>query len=208
MDDCPKDRTTEIMNYTAAKTFILKKLERELNPELTYHSISHTLDVLQSAERLALMENVSAEDLVLLQTACLFHDSGMLVTYRGHEEASVIIVRENLPGFGYTPHDIDRIANMIMDTKLPQCAVDPLEKILCDADLDYLGRQDFFMIAHRLKYEWAVMNINRTTLQDWYLIQREFLSAHKYFTRSAIHLRQEGKMENLHQIEIILNHEK
>ncbi len=196
------------MNYQAAKNFILHKLERELDPSLTYHSLSHTLDVLHSAERLAKLENIGEQDLVLLQTACIFHDSGMLVTYKGHEEASVEIVRENLPAFGYAPQDIDRIADMIMDTKLPQCAVDPLEKILCDADLDYLGRDDFFMIAHRLKYEWTVLNIHPTTLQQWYVIQRDFLTAHRYFTASAIKLRQEGKERNLRQIEIILNHEK
>ena len=80
------------MNYEGAKNYILRKLERELDPRLTYHSISHTLDVLESAIRLAELEKISEDDLILLKTACLFHDSGMLVTYKGHEDASIAFV--------------------------------------------------------------------------------------------------------------------
>jgi len=196
------------MNYEAVKKFILSKLERELDPRLTYHSINHTLDVLESAIRLAEMEKLSSKEILLLKTACVFHDSGMLVNYRGHEEASIEICRQTLPAYNYKEEDTEIICRMILTTKLPQCASQHLDKILCDADLDYLGRSDFFMIAHRLKYEWDILNIHPTTLQEWYLIQKDFLSAHRYFTISAIRLRQSIKMENLKHIEFICNHEK
>lgn len=196
------------MNFELAKNFILKKLERELDPRLTYHSIAHTLDVMDSAVRIAEMEKVSPPEIILLKTACLYHDSGMLITYKGHEEASIMIIEETLPGFGFTRDEISLIKQMILSTKLPQNAGVHLDQILCDADLDYLGRNDFYMIAHRLKYEWEVLDIKHTTLIEWYQIQKEFLSNHRYFTPSAINLRQEGKMENLRQIELILNHEK
>jgi predicted metal-dependent HD superfamily phosphohydrolase len=196
------------MNYEGAKKFILNKLEKELDPRLTYHSLAHTLDVLESAKRLAELEKVPEEDLVILKTACLFHDSGMLVTYRGHEEASIEICNQTLPSFTYSVEATEKICEMIRTTQLPQCAVNLLDKILCDADLDYLGRPDFFMIAHRLKYEWDVLEFKQTTLQEWYQIQRDFLTNHRYFTKSAINLRQDFKMENLSQIEFMCNHEK
>jgi hypothetical protein len=196
------------MNYEAVEKYILARLEKELDPRLTYHSVFHTFDVLESAIRLAEMEKRTPEDILLLKTACLFHDTGMLVTYRGHEEASIEICRQTLPEFDYQLKDIELIAGMIMTTKLPQCASNSLDKILCDADLDYLGRPDFFMIAHRLKYEWDVLDIHPTTLQEWYQIQRSFLTAHRYFTVSARQLRQKSKLENLRQIELMCNHEK
>jgi uncharacterized protein len=196
------------MNYESAKKFILKKLEKDLDPRLTYHSVDHTLDVLESAIRLAKTENLQPNEIILLKTACVFHDSGMLVTYRGHEDASINICQETLPEYDYSAEDTDIICRMIQTTKLPQCASKHLDKILCDADLDYLGRPDFFMIAHRLKYEWDVLDIHPTTLMEWYTIQKEFLTAHRYFTKSAIKLRQSYKLENLRQIEIMCNHEK
>lgn len=193
------------MNYNGVKYFILEKLSRELNATLYYHDLSHTLDVLHSVERLADLENVTGEDLILLQTASLFHDAGMIRTYLGHEQASVEMIEEFLPHFGYNPPQIAKINKMIMTTRLPQSATGTLEQILCDADLDYLGRDDFFMIAHRLKLEWAVKNIKPTTLKEWYLLQISFLTTHRYFTKSAIESREEKKQKNLLEIHEILN---
>ncbi len=196
------------MNYKSVEKFILSKLEYELDPRLTYHSVDHTVDVLESAIRLSKLEGLTANEIIILKTACLFHDTGMLVTYRGHEEASVQICLQTLPSYNYNEDQIEIICRMIQTTILPQCASQNLDKILCDADLDYLGRPDFFMIAHRLKYEWDVLKIHPTTLMEWYKIQKDFLSAHRYFTKSAIKLRQANKLENLKQIELMCNHEK
>lgn len=196
------------MNFEGAKQFILNKLNKELDPRLTYHSVSHTLDVLNSALRLASMENVSGRELELIKVACVYHDSGMLRRYSGHEEASAEIADEVLPQFGYMPGDLIVIKNMIMATRLPQLAVTITDKILCDADLDYLGRPDFFMIAHQLKYEWDMLEFNPTTLGEWYKIQIDFLTKHTYFTRSALALREDYKQKNLEEIKSIICNEK
>ena len=193
------------MNFEGAKNFILNKLSRELDPRLAYHSLGHTLDVHQSAMRIAQLEDIPEYDTVLLRTAALFHDSGMLITYRGHEDASVNIIKDVLPGYNYAPEEIRRIENMIHTTKIPQSADEKLSMILCDADLDYLGRPDYFMISHQLKYEWDVLNINPTTLVQWYKMQISFLGDHQYFTRSARETRHEMKLSNLQQIKVLLN---
>jgi len=195
-----KKQQNPLMNYPEAREFIIKKLVEELDPDLTYHNIDHTLDVLNAASDLAELEDISQHERRLLETAALFHDSGMLKTYIGHEEASVEIVHEYLPRFGYEKKDIETISDMIITTKLPQSASSFLEKIICDADLDYLGREDFFMIAHRLRYEWNILNIRRTTLREWYELQIMFLENHSFFTASAIKARNEKKADNLKQV--------
>ena len=194
------------MNFVKAKEFILGKLERELNPTLKYHNIEHTQDVLQSVENLGKMERVNGKDFTLLKTAALFHDSGMLIQYDNHEEASTRIASKYLPDFGYSAEEIQVINKMIRTTRLPQNATTQLEKILCDADLDYLGRVDFFMIAHRLQYEWNKLNIKSTTLETWYELQIEFLENHEYFTASAKKIRQKKKEENIKEIKDLLIH--
>nr|NQU89730.1 HD domain-containing protein [Bacteroidota bacterium] len=188
------------MDFEGVKIFIINKLKAELNPALYYHDIHHTLDVYESAERIAKLENVSDEELILIKTASLFHDSGMLKTYTGHEEASCEISGQYLPEFGYDQQQIDIINRMIMTTKLPQSASERLEQILCDADLDYLGRDDFYMISHRLKLEWILQNFMATTLKEWYYLQINFLNGHKYFTKSAFSTREKGKQKNLREI--------
>lgn len=192
------------MDFAGAKSYILEKMERELNPDLVYHKLDHTLDVFNAALNIAENEKVSGKDLLILKTAAIYHDSGMLLQYIGHEEASVQIIREVLPRFGYLEEDVEIIANMIIKTKLPQGADTFLAKILCDADLDYLGREDYLMISHCLRHEWISLNINKLTLLEWYQLQVQFLEAHEYFTNCAVKLRQAKKEENLKQIKELL----
>jgi hypothetical protein len=71
-------------------------------------------------------------------------------TYRNHEEAGVEIAREILPDYDYTQEQIDHICQLIMKTKLPPKPVYLLEQIICDADLDYLGRVDFIPVSGNL----------------------------------------------------------
>jgi len=193
------------MDYEGVKSFMLDKLGKELSSDLYYHDLNHTLDVLHSAERLMVAENIDEYHQLLARTACIFHDSGMLITYIGHEEASCQLAEEILPGFGYSAGEIAIVNKMIMTTKLPQSATQKLEQIICDADLDYLGRKDFFMISHRLKHEWDIHQIKSITLKDWYKLQVSFLKNHEYFTQSAQQTRSALKQENLRQILELMN---
>lgn len=192
------------MDFEGTKRYILDQLQKGLKPTLYYHDINHTLDVYHSVERIAGLEKVSKHEELLIKTAALFHDSGMLRTYTGHEAASCEIANETLPKFGYQANDIEWICKMIMTTKLPQSASEKLEMILCDADLDYLGRDDFYMISHRLKLEWNLLKINPTTLREWYELQVRFLENHSYFTKAAIESRNAGKQYNLEQIKELI----
>lgn len=193
------------MNYEGVKAFMIEKLRNELDPSLYYHDINHTIDVLQSAERLLNAESIPEDGQLIVKTACLFHDSGMLRTYMGHEEASCEIAKETLPGYDYSAETIDTICKMIITTKLPQSAKTLTEKIICDADLDYLGRNDFYMISHRLKHEWELHQIKETSLKEWYQLQVDFLKNHQFFTKSAIESRDACKQKNLQEILELLN---
>jgi putative nucleotidyltransferase with HDIG domain len=188
------------MDFKGVEKYVLDLMDRQLNPKLAYHSVEHTIDVLDSAQRLAALENVNGFDLEMLKTAALFHDIGMLQKYIDHEEESVVFAEKILPDFGYSKDEIGMICKMIMTTKLPQSARTLPGMILCDADLDYLGRRDFHMISLRLKYEWDVLGIKPTTLREWYQIQVKFLGSHKYFTKAANDLRQNVKEDHLYQI--------
>ena len=52
-----------------------------------------------------------------------------------------------LPEYGYSKIQIEKISQLILATKVPQNPKNKLEKIICDADLDYLGREDFIYIS-------------------------------------------------------------
>jgi uncharacterized protein len=186
------------VNYTAAKSYILQALDA-LPPNLTYHGKHHTLDVLQATDNLCQAENITFYDKKLILTAALLHDSGFLRAYHNHEQQSCTIAAEWLPQFGYTEGDIQAICGMIMATKIPQSPQTPLEAILCDADLDYLGRSDFEPIGNTL-FEEMNQNGQAINASDWRALQIRFLESHTYFTVTNQALRSPVKQRHLMQL--------
>jgi len=188
------------MDLQQAERFIRELLSEKLPAELYYHDVEHTFDVTEAAIRLAGMEGVTdAGDLDRLRTAALFHDSGFVVNYAEHEAEGCSLARIHLPGFGYSPDDIAAINRMIMATRMPQSPETALEKILCDADLDYLGRDDFDEISAKLKAEWKARGKDYS-VTEWNALQRTFLSGHRYWTASAVGLREAKKQEHLKKV--------
>ena len=188
------------MNFEAARKFILNKLKKELDQDLFYHSYSHTLDVFASTQEIAEQEGIDGEEFTLLKTAALYHDSGFLTTYQEHEKVGCELVRQVLPNFDYTSDQIERICGMIMATKVPQNPQNHLEKIICDADLYYLGRDDFFPVGRNLFREFLHHGVVQSE-ESWNELQIKFLSNHHYFTETAQRLRAPRKAEHLAQIQ-------
>src|SRR3974390_2612353 len=128
------------MNYSQVEKYIIGKLEKELPVNLYYHGLHHTLDVRDTAERLAKAEGLSEEDIILVKTAALFHDAGFIFQYYDNEHFGVKLACDTLPGFQYSGVQVTIISKLILSTSLPHNPKNILEKVICDADLDYLGR--------------------------------------------------------------------
>ncbi|MEO8766343.1 MAG: HD domain-containing protein [Ginsengibacter sp.] len=191
-------------HYNTIESNILLKLRKGLSKDLTYHTVQHTLDILKNAERIAHQENIHNEnDLDLLKVACLYHDSGFLFSYKGHEEESCKLAKKELPGFNITPNEIEVICGLIMATKIPQTPHNKLEEIICDADLDYLGTKDFSRISDTLFQELKKRKMV-TTKREWDTIQVSFLKKHHYFTETSKKLREKQKLIHLKAIEAML----
>ncbi|MEO8589194.1 MAG: HD domain-containing protein [Flavobacteriales bacterium] len=184
------------MDTEAAKAYILAKLKHELPADRTYHSLEHTLDVYASAIGIAEQEGVTGEGLALLKIAALYHDSGFTKQNLEHEVAGCNIVREKLPGFGFSENQIELICDMIMSTKIPQTPRNKLGRILCDADLDYLGRNDFALIGSTLFKEMRTYGVLKSE-REWNELQVRFIERHRYFTATNKKLREPEKQQHL-----------
>jgi uncharacterized protein len=181
--------------FQTVKNELIKKL-KDLDPRLSYHTINHTLDVLKQAERIAKEEKIEDErDLYLLKLAALYHDSGFLEVYDGHEEMSCKIILMDADHLSINENELQFIQKLIMATKLSNKPHTHLEKILRDADLDYLGRTDFLEIAALLKKELFAYKIITDT-SEWNERQLKFLKQHHYYTKSSQKLREPVKQAN------------
>lgn len=168
-------------------------------PSLPYHNFGHAMDVHLSALRLATLLQLGKEEHFLLGTAGLLHDAILVSGAKDNEERTAEFARRYLPTLSYNTKQIDTIASLILATKIPTAPKDILQEILCDADLDNLGRDDFFekndQVRRELKIEEGA---------SWYSQSLEFLQKHRYYSLAACALRNSGKETNMKKLEKIL----
>ncbi len=189
-----------MLAFSSIKAHVLQKLKAGLPSYLSYHNIAHTLDVLKQAVIIAEESGITnPEDLLLLKVGALYHDTGFLNLYTGHEESSCEIAQKELPAFGFSESQIDKICGMIRATKIPQKPQTVLEQIICDADLDYLGRHDFFSIGNGLYNEFIHQKIVSNEL-EWNQLQVRFLENHSYFMHITKQKRDRLKQKNLSDV--------
>ena len=188
------------INYMNAERKVMHILQKRLSPNLHYHSVAHTKDVTRQAERIAIGEGITDKDLFLLKSAASYHDAGFIEQYEKNEPIGARMAEEVLPEYGYTEGDIDRIKELIFATAIPHHPKNHLEEIICDADLDYLGRDDFHEIADKLKLE-LMEHGKISSSKEWDTMQVALLKIHKYSTKTSIETRKQKKLQNLKEIE-------
>ncbi|MBC7889541.1 MAG: HD domain-containing protein [Ferruginibacter sp.] len=174
------------------KAFVINLLKNNLSPFYYYHNHEHTLYVVEKALEIGQYEKCTAKEIDLLNTAALFHDTGYLNSYAGHEEESCLLARQYLPGYGYLAPDTDAICAMIMATKMPQSPKNKLEEIIADADLEYLGTDSAGIKSDSLFFELQSLN-PLLTKEQWNRTQISFLQKHHYFTRFCKENREPAK---------------
>lgn len=188
------------MNHEGARQYILERLKSELTKELYYHSYEHTMDVMRAIEELCDLEGVSVEDKELAITAGAYHDSGFIEQYNDNEEIACEYAKQSLPGFDFNQKSIDRICEIIMATRMNIEPRNKIEEIVCDADHDYLGRKDYKRIASSLYKELSEHGYVYNE-REWITMQISYLGIkHKYYTESAINLRQSMKERHIERL--------
>jgi uncharacterized protein len=191
--------------YEEAKFFVINKLKEGLGPTLYYHSVDHVEDVLEAAQRIAIAEKMDEEQIELIKIAAIFHDSGFIIQQQDHEKIGCDFAHEILPLFNYSSEEIEIVCGMILATQYPHQPKNKLEEIICDADLDYLGRDDFYQIG-KLLYKELITHGSIGTEMQWNLMQERFLRSHRYFTATSNTLRNKNKELRLKEIADVVAH--
>jgi len=176
--------------------FVISLLNNKIPDSYYYHNVEHTLYVMHNAVEIGKAEKCTEKEIELLKTAALWHDTGYISTYNGHEEESCVLVQQYLPGYGYDADDISRICGMIMATKIPQSPKNKLEEIIADADLAYLGTEQAAVLANNLFKELDALNL-LLTKASWNKTEISFLKNHHYFTAYCKQYRQQAKNDYL-----------
>ncbi|MFT5581231.1 MAG: adenylate cyclase [Psychromonas sp.] len=188
------------IDFVTLRKDILNRLNENLSKDLTYHSVNHAIDVEKSAIRIAELEGITGNELILLRTAAIYHDAGFLIQFNNNEVKAVKLLEVSLPLYGYNKNDIQLVKELIISTKSLTLAETRLQKILSDADHDYFGRADYYSLAGKLRNELATQNIIFDE-REWLEYQLNYLDGvHFYFTEVAKSIRLPGKKRRIKEL--------
>lgn len=191
------------LNYSLIQEEILEQMQRDLPKNLYYHNLKHTTDTIYRVTDIGMKENVSEEDILLLRCAALFHDSGFMVSYEKNEPIGAKLAHQTLARYKFSREQIDIIKGIIMATCVPQNPHSLLEQIMCDADLDYLGRPDFIPISQNLFRELFERG-KIDSIEQWNKMQYKFITSHHYFTETAKQSGEPGKQQVLKELKDLI----
>jgi len=189
------------MDFDYVRRYLINKLKASLPDKMEYHNVEYTLALEEAAIRIANIEGVQIEDLILLRTAALFRSTGFIYNYKANDVYGIKLAQAELPKYGYDRMQIKIVCSMINATsRNDSFPTTLLEKILCDAEHDYLGRADYHFIARNLRSELANFGKHMTDL-EWIDFQLNFLEKqHKYYTVTSKNMREKGKLKRIKEL--------
>lgn len=150
-----------------AQTYVTELLTKELPAKLTYHSLRHTEAVVKECRALAPAAALSPDDTEALLLAAWFHDVGYLDVYDGHEFRSMERAAAWLAGHHVGPSRAQLIETLIKATHRESKSETELQKLLVDADMSNLARDDFRSSAELLRTEWELVLNKSYSNPDW-----------------------------------------
>jgi predicted metal-dependent HD superfamily phosphohydrolase len=182
------------------KHYVISYFDVHHDPELIYHNLKHTKDVVAAATQVANHYQLSDEDFFIVISAAWFHDTGYFTDKHNHEEKSVDIANHLLKQLKVEVPVIDKVNACIMATRMPQKPTNLLEEILCDADLFHLGTDDFREKSKLMRKEIEAIKHSEFDKETWRTTNIELLQTHNYFTDYCRLLLNDQKQKNLEKL--------
>ncbi|MBC8053476.1 MAG: HD domain-containing protein [Sphingobacteriaceae bacterium] len=180
----------------SAEEYVFNLFKEKLPPDHVYHNYKHTFQTVKACKDIANAYNLTSRDHEILLLAAIFHDTGYIETYQGHEETSIKLFNDFING-DYPLEDIKKVEELILSTKAGAIPDGTLQEILHDADYINIGKKKFVQRAELLRIEWERL-LNKTYSDlEWAEIQLNFLISTNFVTEEAIVKLDDQREENI-----------
>ncbi|NLU96435.1 Pycsar system effector family protein [Chitinophaga sp. Ak27] len=182
----------------AARDYVLNQYQQHPHPNLVYHNLVHTQQVVQAAAQIAAHYRLQDDELLAVYVAAWFHDAGYLIgegkvhEENGAQEALRFLQQQQVP-----ENVQSMVQGAILATKMPQSPHTLVEEIVCDADLSHLGSKEFADRNKLLRQELQLTYQKDIPAINWLTNNITFLTEHHYWTDYAQTLFKQQKDENL-----------
>jgi len=189
--------------------FVVHLINEKLDSGYTFHNLTHTQNVVRSAQKLADLAELNDEQKTLLIISAWFHDTGYTVSIDKHEHHSASIATTFLNSQQFPKEKVDIISNLILATRLGYEPKTQLEKIIRDADSSHLGSKDYMMVIELLRKEWELTCNKILTEAEWLQTNIDFLTnEHRFYTDEALANWDNVKGKNLSRLLKLQNKRK
>jgi predicted metal-dependent HD superfamily phosphohydrolase len=183
-----------------AEDFIRKYIHAYDNPNLVYHNILHTENVVSVTNQIAKQHQLSDKELFIVTAAAWFLHIGYYKDLSDPEQASIKITGEFFQNSQIDEETIHSIEKCILAPKNSQTSKTFLEKIICDADSFYIGTEKFFEYNKLKRKEFELLNNARMDKDVWRKRAIQLLESHQYYTDYCKQYLNANKMANLEKL--------
>ena len=181
--------------------YVTGLFEQKQSPDLVFHNLDHTKDVVKHTLEIASHYKVSDREMLILIAAAWFHDTGYLYAApEKHEETSCQIMKKFMKDNTEDETIIEEIHACVMATKFPRNPKNLLQEIICDADTFHCGTKKFKETNKKVREELKRRNgsIDTAKFKEETI---QLLKTHVYYTSYCKDLLNEGKKKNLKRLE-------
>jgi predicted metal-dependent HD superfamily phosphohydrolase len=182
------------------KEYVESLFKEKYDNRSTYHSIEHTKEVSDAAEKIGKESGLNDEELEAVIIAAWFHDTGYLVELNDHESHSVKVAEEFLKSRGYDPEKTKRVSDCILATRMNYVPANLMEEVIHDADYINLANVNNLKQSELLKRETINYGGEEPSEEEWLTAELKFLLNHHYYTEYARKKLGEKKEENIRKI--------
>lgn len=180
---------------------IIKMFDDEASPNLYFHNSSMVKNITTQVEILSGAENVQNNEFIILKLASIFLFTGYIFDYEKPMEASLRLVEEILPRYGFA-QEIAEAAKKLIQNSFYENQESLTDKILHDAKYDYLGRIDYIKLSEKLLRERTEYGKHLDT-KAWLDFQRKQLTEHEFITTSGKLMRSVPLEDQISQLQVL-----
>lgn len=186
--------------YNKVEEYVSNLFSQSHDEKLIYHNLQHTQKVVSRAKEIACHYNLIESDMLVVQVAAWFHDTGYLSAEPAvHEEKSVELMKDFMKDFPAEKDLVKGIEECIMATKATVKPMNLQQQIMVDADTYNLGTKEFNTTNYQVYKEHTARN-GEMSMRDWNRQALKFLKNHQYYTSYCQELLAENKKKNIKKI--------
>ena len=194
--------------YAETESYVREVLTHQLPEGYTYHTLDHTLQVVNMSKEIGNSLHLEDDEIKLLQLAAWFHDIGYIKRYIGHEEEGKQMARSFFSEKGLDETLIQQIEALIESTKVEKPPKTTLEKVIKDADLYNLAIPEALENSQYIRQEWKFFCNRDFTDAAWDEFNYNFFKNHEYYTDYAKDRLEPKKLDHLRKLKKIVKKRK